>query len=160
MNWLEEAKVAREKGSLADALEFLERARREKPNDPQVHYQIAWTHDALGKERDAVPAYEEAIRLGLQGDDLAGAYLGLGSTYRALGEYEKSFAVLESGMALFPDRYDLRAFYALTLFNLGRAPEAMEILLKALAETSSDAGIQAYRKALLFYSDKLSSTFD
>lgn len=32
---------------------------------------------------------------------------------------------------------------------------AMEILLSLLAETSSDKGIQTYRRAIQFYSNKL-----
>jgi hypothetical protein len=35
------------------------------PRDSVVHYQIAWAHDALGKEAHAAPAYEKAISLGL-----------------------------------------------------------------------------------------------
>lgn len=43
----------------------------------------------------------------------------------------------------------------MTLYNLGEYDKAMEILLKILSETSSDESIKNYKKAIMFYSDKL-----
>lgn len=63
---------------------------KEYPDDALVNYQCAWSFDVLGEELKAVPYYEKAITQGLSGTDLEGAFLGLGSTYRTLGEYEKS----------------------------------------------------------------------
>lgn len=131
-----------------------------RPKDAQVHYQIAWTHDQLGKERDAVPAYEKAIELGLPIQDLKSAFLGLASTYRTLGEYQKSKEVFERAMPQFPEFRALKAFYCLTLYNLGRHDQAFELLLKELVETTNDPSIKEYERALLFYSDKLGQVFD
>lgn len=50
------------------------------PEDPVVQYQCAWSFDILGKEAKAVPHYKKAIKEGLNGKDLEGAFLGLGST--------------------------------------------------------------------------------
>jgi hypothetical protein len=36
----------------------------------------------------------------------------------------------------------------------------MEILLKKIAEVSNDPGIQQYKKAIHFYSDKLDQTWN
>lgn len=160
MNWLEEVKAARARGSFDQAMAILHRELDERPTDPQIYYQIAWTHDALGKEGDAAPAYEQAIAAGLEGEDLQGAYLGLGSTYRCLGEYKKSAEVFGRARAKFPEDKALTAFQALTNFNLGKYEESVGSLIKLLAETSADPAIQQYRKALLFYSDKLNQTFD
>lgn len=160
MSWLDRVQAARKEGSFAKAMAVLEEELRARPEDPQVHYQIAWTHDALGKERDAVSAYERAIDLGLSGEDLQSAYVGLGSTLRCLGEYEKSLAVLDRGLGVFPDYRALRVFRALTLFNLGRAEESVGVLVRELAATSSDASIRDYQRALVFYSDKLSERFE
>jgi len=44
---------------------------------------------------------------------------------------------------------------ALELGLLGEERRAMEIVLKQLLETSNDAGIHSYGKAISFYSDKL-----
>lgn len=159
-NWLEQTKKLRAEGSFEKTMEFLSQVLQEQPSNPEVHYQIAWTHDALGKETDAAPAYETAISLGLEGEDLEGAYLGLGSTYRCLGDYENSDRVLKRGRELFPDNGALRAFHALTLHNLKNYSAAMELLLKELVRSSSDNQITAYGRALLFYSEKLDETFE
>lgn len=120
-----------------------------------VNYQCACSFDVMGLERDAVPYYEKAILLGLPDDDLKGAFLGLGSTYRTLGEYGKSRKVFKEGLAKFPDDNAIRTFYAMTLYNLKEYPKAMEILLNNLVQTSSDEDIRKYKKAIEFYSDKL-----
>jgi tetratricopeptide (TPR) repeat protein len=160
MSWLEEVKAARARGSYEDAMAILHRELDLRPTDAQVYYQIAWTCDALGKEADAAPAYEQAIAAGLEGEDLKGAYLGLGSTYRCLGDYQKSRGVFERARKKFPEDRALAAFQALTLFNLGKHEESVGNLVKLLAETSSDPAIQRYQRALLFYSDRLTETFE
>ncbi len=85
-NELERAVYLRENGRAGEARELLLKLVAEKPDEPQVNYQCAWVHDLLGREHEAVPFYERAIEEGLTGEDLEGAMLGLGSTYRALGE--------------------------------------------------------------------------
>jgi len=145
----------REAGQLERAREMLLDLAAVTPDDPIVNYQCAWAHDALGMERAAVPFYERAIALGLAGENLAGALLGLGSTYRCLGEYQKAIDLLRQGAAQFPGQRAFEVFLAMALYNAGAPTQALEHLLRALAETSEDASIQRYRKAILFYSDKL-----
>ena len=84
---LERAVYLRENGRAEEARELLLRLMAENPGDPQLNHQCAWVHDLLGREHEAVSFYERAIEEGLTGEDLEGAMLGLGSTYRALGEY-------------------------------------------------------------------------
>ncbi len=160
MKWLEDVKAARAAGSFEDAMEILNREITKRPTDASIFYQIACTHDALGRETDAAPNYERAIQLGLNSEDLKDALLGLGSTYRSLGEYKKSEEVFLRAISLFPDERCFRVFLSMTLFNLGRSEEAVGTLLKELAETSSDDSIKQYARALLFYSDKLGQTFE
>lgn len=160
MSWIDEVKAARARGSFEDAMNILRRELELRPEDPEVHYQMAWTHDALGKERDAVPCYEKAIQCGLQGEELKGAYLGLGSTYRCLGDYEKSAGTFRKALQAFPSDRALETFSSLTLHNQGQHEKAMEILLRQLVETSNDPEIQSYRKALTFYSTRLGETFE
>ncbi|GIO29730.1 MULTISPECIES: tetratricopeptide repeat protein [Paenibacillus] len=132
----------------------------EEPGNAEIWYQTAWTHDALGLEREAVPYYEEAIRLGLGEESLAGALLGLGSTLRTLGEYGRASEVLEQGLRTFPERREFRVFYAMVLYNLGRHAQAMELLLAEIADTSGDDGIRGYAKAIRFYADKLDEVWE
>lgn len=150
----------REEGHLIDSNELLIRLAKEQANDPIINYQCAWSFDVLGKEREAIPYYEKAISLGLEGEDLEGALLGLGSTYRTLGEYEKSKCTFLKGIELFPNNHAIRVFYAMTLYNLKDHNQAMEILLKSIGETSNDPQLVTYKRAIKFYSDKLDQVWD
>jgi tetratricopeptide (TPR) repeat protein len=152
---MKQALQLREAGHFKESNARLLSLVKESPNDPQLNYQVAWSFDVLGLESEAVPFYEKSIALGLEGEDLEGALLGLGSTYRTLGKYEKSAETLVKGLELFPENHAIKSFYAMTLHNLNRHQEAMELLLKGLAMTSNDKNIQQYRRAIEFYADKL-----
>lgn len=114
----------------------------------------------LGKEAEAVPFYEKGIKLGLDEEELEGALVGLGSTYRTLGEYEKSKSTFVKGIELFPNNKALQVFYAMTLYNLNEHSKAIELLLKCLTETTRDEEIISYKKAIEFYSDKLDEVWE
>ncbi|PPA70352.1 tetratricopeptide repeat protein [Jeotgalibacillus proteolyticus] len=152
---LNEAIELRRNGDLEKSNQYLLDLCKEYPDDPIVFYQCAWSFDVLGKETEAVPYYEKAIDSGLSGNDLEGAYIGLGSTYRVLGEYEKSREVFLKGLGAFPENQALRVFYAMTLYNVNDHQQAMEILLTSLLETTTDPQVLNYSKAISFYKDKL-----
>ncbi|MER6116580.1 tetratricopeptide repeat protein [Streptomyces sp. NPDC001743] len=129
------------------------------PGHAGIAYQTAWAHDSLGLEAQAVPFYQRALDgTGLPAEDRHGAFLGLGSTLRVLGRYEEARAVLGRGLTEFTDDAALRTFLAMTLYNLGEAREAVSTLLKVTAATSADPGIQAYRRAVEHYADRLDET--
>jgi tetratricopeptide (TPR) repeat protein len=157
---LNEAIQLRAENHLEDSNQVLIGLANEYPHDAFIQYQCAWSFDKLGKESLAVPYYEAALRGDLEEEHLQNAYLGLGSTYRALGEYVLSEKVLSEALRLFPTNEALKVFYALTLYNLRQHTEAMEILVTTVAETSSDVNIDKYKAALKFYADKLDETWD
>ncbi|WP_411345981.1 tetratricopeptide repeat protein [Paenibacillus sp. WLX1005] len=150
----------RSSGQAEQAKTALEQLLQQYPQQPDVLYQLAWTCDNLGLERQAVPYYEQALQHGLTGEDRPDAMLGLGSTYRTLGRYEDSQQLLEQAIAQYPERRELQVFYAMTLYNLDKSADAIGILLEQLAATTSDAGIAQYGKALRFYADKLDQVWD
>ena len=152
---LDTAIVLRESGKHREANELLLKLVNEFPDDALINYQCAWSFDILGEEAKAVPFYENAIKLGLPPNDLEGALLGLGSTYRTLGEYEKSKNIFLKGIELFPNNKAIQTFYSMTLYNLNEHNKAVELLLKCLIDTTKDAEILKYKKAIDFYSDKL-----
>jgi len=126
------------------------------PENSKILYECASVHDMLGLEREAVPFYEKALSLHtLQTEDLRGAYLGLGSTYRCIGEIEKSIALLSQGISLFPDDYSLKVFLALAKYNAKDFEGSVQILLDSLVETSSCKHIKKYSRAIRFYRDHL-----
>lgn len=121
------------------------------PEDAELQYEAACVHDFLGREAQAVPFYLAALSGRLTSEQQRSAYLGLGSTYRTLGQYAAAERVLGEGLARFPDAAELKAFLAMVLHNLGRSKQAVELLLVVLAQSSADAHIQDYREAILFY---------
>jgi tetratricopeptide (TPR) repeat protein len=125
------------------------------PEDAELQYQAACVHDFLGREAQAVPFYLAAMSGELSVEHLRSAYLGLGSTYRALGQYPQAERTLREGLARFPDAPEIKAFLAMALHNLGQSKQAVELLLTVLAQSSSDAHIQGYREAILFYAQDI-----
>lgn len=156
---LMEAIQHRAAGRFDEARKLLAELYAANPGNPEVNYHCAWLHDAMGEERAAVPYYERAIALGLPDADLRGAMLGLGSTYRCLGEYEKAVETLRRGLARFPEGWEFRVFLAMALYNTGHHAEAMEHLLRTVAETSSDEFVRRFQRAILFYADRLDETW-
>ncbi|MDE2039154.1 MAG: tetratricopeptide repeat protein [Elusimicrobia bacterium] len=131
---------------------LLDLARR-FPESAEISHQCGWAHDVLGMEREAIPYYERARKLGLKrGRD--GLLLSLGSSYRCVGDYRKAERMLRRAAKEFPGNRALRVFLALALFNRRRHREAVRILLRELAETSKDEEILKYRRAILFYAGR------
>ena len=128
------------------------------PKNAQVYYHYAWLCDTMEREIEARRKYERALKLGLSGEDLKGCYLGLGSTYRCIGMYEKSIALFDKAIKEFPLNNEYKVFKAMTLYNVENHQEAMSLLLDVVAKTSTDKGIQKYQKTIEYYSDKLEKT--
>ena len=156
---LASAITLRESNQYEEARRLLLELHSEFPEDPQVNYQCAWIHDLLGLERDAIPFYERAVQAGLPDDELKGALLGMGSTYRCTGDYQKSVATFQHALTLFPDSPEFNVFLGMAYYNIGEYAKAMELLLNTLVDSSSDEGILRYRRAIRFYSDKLDQTW-
>lgn len=155
MNDLQQAIWLRQEGKAQEAIELLHQITEQEPQHGEGWYQLAWAHDSLGLEREAVPYYEKALQLKLSSEDRAGAILGLGSTYRTLGQYEQAKRWLLTGMSEFPEHREFEVFYAMVLYNLGEHAEAMQRLLVQLADTSGDQRITDYRRAIRYYADQL-----
>ncbi|MCC9739881.1 tetratricopeptide repeat protein [Streptomyces sp. MNU89] len=129
------------------------------PGDAGVAYRAACAHDRLGLEAGAVPFYERCLAgTGLPDEDRRGAFLGLGSTYRVLGQYTRAVETLRRGVAEYPDDGGLRTFLAMALYNTGEHHEAMSLLLDLLATTSQDPSVREYRRAIALYAGDLDST--
>ncbi|AOV16219.1 hypothetical protein BJI67_03255 [Acidihalobacter aeolianus] len=84
----------------------------------------AFALDKAGRESEAIPLYEQALALGLRKSRRLPAYVGLGSSYRNIGDYESSLHWLERGAEEFPGYHVLPMFKALTLADAGRHAEA------------------------------------
>jgi tetratricopeptide (TPR) repeat protein len=152
---LERAVRLRRAGELEAARTILLKLLERNPEDPTVNYQRAWVHDRMGRKREAIPLYERAIERGLSGANLAGAVLGLGSSYRAVGNHAKAAEVLRGGVARFSQNRAMQVFLAMAFHDLYEHDQAVGLLLRNLAETSSDPEISAYKEALSCYANRL-----
>ncbi len=56
-------------------------------------------------------------------------HIGLGSTYRCIGEYDKAITVLETGLQQFPDNDVMKVFLSLAKYNVNDHESAMKLLL-------------------------------
>jgi tetratricopeptide (TPR) repeat protein len=156
---LSQAIQLRETGKDEEARDALLKLHAEFPDDAQVNFQCAWIHDLLGLEREAIPFYEKAVQTGLSGEDLQGALLGMGSTYRCIGEYQKAKETFLHALELFPNRYEFKVFLGMVYYNLGEHAKAMELLLNTIVNTTKDEGVISYQRAIQFYADKLDQTW-
>jgi Flp pilus assembly protein TadD len=139
---------SRHGGRIEGAVAQLESLANRFPNVAEIHAQLAWTLDVLGRPGEALPHYEKSVALGLAPNELAGALIGLGMTHRAMGEPDRAVAVLRSARAQFPDNREIDAFLALALHSAGENREAINLLVDALCDTTDDPGINAYQRAL------------
>lgn len=156
---LAQAARLREQGHPEQARERLLSLTAAYPDAADVAYQTAWVHDVLGLEAEAVPYYERCLQGdGLREEDRRGALLGLGSTYRVLGRFGQAVETLRRGVSEFPDDGALRTFLSMALFNTGEHHEAMQILLRLVAETSDSPHVRQYRPAIEHYAKDLHET--
>ncbi len=88
------------------ALELL----RHQPQHADLHDLAACIHDSLGLETEAIPHYQQALESGMSGETAAEAWLGLGSSHRALGHFAEAEAALREGLRQLPEHHALRAY--------------------------------------------------
>ena len=157
---LKEANKLRARDRHEEARQLLIQLAVEFPTNPVVQYRTACVYDFLGREREAIPYYLAAIENDLPDPDMRSAYLGLGSTYRTLGQYAESKKTLLEGLSRFPDANEMKVFLAMTLYNLGENHEPVSSLLKVVADTTSDDFVLNYETAIRFYADDLNKKWD
>lgn len=156
--WKEELDAiigARAHGQFNQLLPRLKDLDQRHPNVGEIAAQIALTCETLGRLDDALPAYEKAIALGLPANELSNAYLGLGSTLRAVGQLDRSAAILRAARLQFPDNRELDVFLALTLHAQGQSAAALALVLEALCDTTEDPGLTAYGRTIRHAAAKL-----
>ncbi len=126
----------------------------ERPeDDPDAVYEWASAHDFLGRESDAIPLYQKALADGLSGDKRPQAIIQLASSLRNVGDARAAIDLLED---CGPDTVTgsaAQAFLALALHDVGRHEAALQVALRALAQT-----LPLYGRAVTAYADDLIST--
>jgi tetratricopeptide (TPR) repeat protein len=155
----EEGRAKQDEAILDQARGFLLELVALYPENAEINYQTGIAHDNTGLGKEAIPYYVKAIDLGLSGSDLERCLLGLGSTYRVLGQYEKSVETLRRGVTEFPDHRGLQIFYSMALYNTGKYKDALEIALMNLMETTNDEKLQYFKRGISYYAQNLDETW-
>ncbi|HSO65429.1 MAG TPA: tetratricopeptide repeat protein, partial [Ornithinibacter sp.] len=125
------------------------------PGDARIAYEYAGTQDSAGHEADAVPLYEEALRLGLREPLRHRAQLQLASSLRVLRRHDEAVAVVEDVSRRYPESVGVAAFRALVEHDAGRPSQALRALLATVVATSTDPDVERYRRALTAYAEQL-----
>ncbi|AZN42020.1 tetratricopeptide repeat protein [Paenibacillus albus] len=155
----------REEGRAKQDQELLSKVRMqllsllaEYPEDAEINYQTGIAHDNSGLGKDAIPYYVKALELGLSGADRERCLMGLGSTYRYWGLYDKAVETLRTGHQEFPENRAIQVFLAMALYNSERYKESVELLIQNLMETTTDEKLQYFKRGILAYKEDLDET--
>jgi tetratricopeptide (TPR) repeat protein len=152
---LKQAIQMRTEQRFAEAERILQSLLAEDPANGIVAYHMAWLCDNQGREHEAISFYARALEGTLSGEDRRGAMLGLGSSYRCIGEYERSVEILDKATHEFEAHAEFVVFRALALRKLNRNDEAFAIILRQLALTTGDERLAKYKRALLECADEI-----
>jgi tetratricopeptide (TPR) repeat protein len=120
---------------------------------------LACTYDGQGKESLAVPHYEAGLSGDLTTIERRSSFVGLGSSYRALGEYQKAHEVLRDALVEFPEATEIEVFMSIAEYNLGHFQQAIQRLLCLLVQNTANEHVLRYKKAIEFYAKDLSATW-
>lgn len=157
---IQRAVELRRESQHTEALAILLDLYNQQPDHAKVNYELGCTYDHQGVEEEAIAFYEHAIQCGIDGDELRGALLGLGSSYRCMERFGDAARVLQKGAAAFPDAHEFDVFLALTRYNMGGHAEAMRLLLTHIAQHSSDAETRKYQRSIAYYAEHLDPPYD
>lgn len=157
---LEKVKRLKQAGKLDEARDLALKLLEDDGVNAELLLETAYIHDQNDMEPQAIGFYKQALDLGLDGEPRRDALLALGSSYRAVGLYEQARETLEIGMSEYPDHNAFYIYFAMTLYNLGDTDLAMEIVMTKLLETTDDASIKKYSRALEFYASRLDEVFN
>jgi tetratricopeptide (TPR) repeat protein len=138
----------RDRANMAPTIAFFEELLAQHPDHSILTYEVAGAYDTAGEEAKAKAHYQRALELGIEGDPLRRCLCQYGSTLRWLGELDESLAILERARSGFPESESVRVFYALTLNELGRADEAVGLLLGIVAQHGEVTDLGRYATGL------------
>ncbi|ACS99427.1 tetratricopeptide repeat protein [Paenibacillus sp. JDR-2] len=154
----EEGRAKQDQEILSEVREQLLELLSLYPDDAEINYQMGIAYDNSGLGDKAIPYYVRAIELGLSGADLERCLMGLGSTYRYWGQYDKAVATLRRGMKEFPENRAIQVFLAMALYNSHSYKESVELLIANLMESTTDEKLHYFKRGINYYKENLDET--
>jgi tetratricopeptide (TPR) repeat protein len=149
----------RKQGSYRESRSLLESLLADNKYAGKANLHIAWSYDNEGKEQQALAHYQASLSGILSEAERFDALFGLASTYRSLGAYEQALGYFEQAQTEYPDSLELKPFYAMCLYNVGRHKEATSLLLDLLISTTNSDAIKKYQRAIELYAKDLDKTW-
>jgi hypothetical protein len=120
-----------------------------QPTTAQDFLLRALRHDRTGREAQAVPDYQQALKLGLQPADERTALVCLASSHRNLDELAEAQSVINRARRKYPRDPVIEAFTALILLDAGQHRLAVRILGLALCENAAPGALAGFDAALM-----------
>jgi hypothetical protein len=111
----------------------------------------AYALDRSGREREAIPLYEVALRGRLKKEERIDAMICLASSHRVVGNVDTSLRWIETCARAAPDDAVVRLFQALAHLDRGDAVRGLSVLANALLDGVDMRRVTAYRPALSRY---------
>lgn len=114
---------------------------------------MVWLHSALaldrrGREAEAIPLYQRALKLGLQGQPLRDALVCLASSLREIGKSRAALTQLRRAQTRFPNDKVIHLFLALAYHDLGQKTRALKVLARTCLDDTKNPDLKKYRAAL------------
>jgi len=132
----------------APGLRQLATLRRRYPRVAAVWLESAFALDRLGREEQAIPFYDRAIRMGLDGNSLRDALICLGSSLRTVGRAQDAVRRFQQARKRFPNDVVVELFLALGYHDTQQATDALRLTALACLRESGSSGLAPFRDAL------------
>jgi len=131
---------------------LLERAVTLDPNAAWAWHRLGWVENYSERPRDAIGHFERALRLSPLDPINFNNYVGLGSSYELLGEYDKAVEMYRRGLQERPNARWIYRHLAESLSGAGRIDEAKAVFVELL-RSYPDFTIAKFRQAMVFAHD-------
>lgn len=118
-----QADVLFNKGLIKESIELYHKALELKPDDEEIHYNVAIAYAAAGDTNMAIHYYKEAIKLV---PEFLEARNNLGNLLVKLGKYDEAKEQFLAGLKIMPEDAQLRNSYGTLLGLQGKHKEALE----------------------------------
>lgn len=140
--------------NLGTARILLERAVTLDPNGAWAWHRLGWVENYSERPRDAIGHFERALRLSPLDPINFNNYVGFGSSYERLGEYDKAVEMYRRGLQERPNARWIYRHLAGALSGAGRIDEAKAVLVELL-RSYPDFTIAKFRQAMVFADNAL-----
>lgn len=128
------------RGDKQKALAEVNRARREAPNEPVVHFVKGLLHRLNGEYGRALRSYDRLVRLDPAAHVVASYSRAMVHMY--MGNFDEAFRQLDNAGE--PDNPLVRTFRALAMYYSGRTDEASELMQQVVAKHPNMHGIRPF----------------